>query len=90
MRSLYAPENYYGRVRAFLSTWRPRGPRLRLAGSDLRAFLRSLWALGVRSRGRRAFWRLFWATLLVRPRKFRVAMELAIIGHHFRAVAERL
>jgi radical SAM superfamily enzyme YgiQ (UPF0313 family) len=90
MRSLYAPDNYYQRVRAFLSTWRPRGPRLRLAGSDVSAFLRSLWALGILCGGRRAFWRLFWATLLVRPRKFRVAMELAIIGHHFRVVAERL
>ena len=90
MRSLYAPDNYYRRVRAFLSTWRPRGPRLRLAGSDLSAFLRSLWALGVRLRGRRAFWRLFWGTLIARPRKFRAAMELAIIGHHFRTVAERL
>jgi radical SAM superfamily enzyme YgiQ (UPF0313 family) len=90
MRSLYAPDNYYRRVRAFLSTWRPRGPRLHLAGSDLRALVRSLWALGIRYGGRRAFWRLFWTTLLVRPHKFRVAMELAIIGHHFRAVAERL
>jgi radical SAM superfamily enzyme YgiQ (UPF0313 family) len=90
MRSLYAPDNYYRRVRAFLSTWRPRGPGLRLAGSDVSAFLRSLWALGILRRGRRAFWRLFWETLLIRPRKFRVAMELAIIGHHFRTVAERL
>ncbi len=90
MRSLYAPDNYYRRVRAFLSTWRPRGPSMRLAGSDVSAFLRSLWALGILRRGRLAFWRLFWGTLIVRPRKFRVAMELAIIGHHFRAVAERL
>jgi radical SAM superfamily enzyme YgiQ (UPF0313 family) len=90
MRSLYAPDNYYRRVRAFLSTWRPRGPSLRLAGSDVSAFLRSLWALGILRGGRLAFWRLFWGTLLVRPRKFRVAMELAIIGHHFRAVADRL
>jgi radical SAM superfamily enzyme YgiQ (UPF0313 family) len=90
MRSLYAPENYYRRVRAFLATWQPRGPGLHFSGSDLRAFLRSLWTLGILRRGRFAFWRLFWATLLARPRKFRVAMELAIIGHHFRTVAERL
>jgi uncharacterized protein DUF4070 len=90
MRSLYAPDNYYRRVRAFLSTWRPRGPNLRLAGSDVSAFLRSLWALGVLRGGRFAFWRLLLETLIVRPRKFRAAMELAIIGHHFRAVAERL
>jgi radical SAM superfamily enzyme YgiQ (UPF0313 family) len=90
MRSLYAPENYYRRVSAFLATWQPRGPRLRLAGSDIRALARSLWTLGVRGHGRLAFWRLFWATLLARPRKFRAAIELAVIGHHFRTVAERL
>jgi len=90
MRSLYAPENYYQRVRAFLAAWQPRGPRMRLAGSDLRALLRSLWTLGVRRHGRLAFWRLLSATLLTRPRKFRAAVELAIMGHHFRTVAEHL
>jgi radical SAM superfamily enzyme YgiQ (UPF0313 family) len=90
MRSLYAPENYYCRVRAFLANWSPQGPRTRLALSDLKAFLRSLWTLGVRQRGRLAYWRLFWTTLLAQPRKFHAAMELAIIGYHFRAIAERL
>jgi radical SAM superfamily enzyme YgiQ (UPF0313 family) len=90
MRSLYAPENYYRRARAFLSTWRPRGPRMRLSGADLRAFLRSLWTLGLRQRGRRAYWRFFWVTLLREPRKFHAAMELAIMGHHFRTLADRL
>jgi len=90
MRSLYAPDNYYRRVRAFRVTWRPRGPGTRLAWSDVRAFLRSLWTLGVWRHGRLAYWRLFWATLVARPRKFRTAMELAIMGHHFRKVAERL
>jgi radical SAM superfamily enzyme YgiQ (UPF0313 family) len=90
MRSLYSPENYYRRVRAFLATWRPSGPGARLAWSDVRAFLRSLWTLGVVRRGRLGYWRLFWATLIAQPRKFRAAMELAIVGHHFRTVAERL
>ncbi|HUL95230.1 MAG TPA: DUF4070 domain-containing protein [Usitatibacter sp.] len=90
MRSLYAPENYYRRVRAFLATWRPRGPRARLSPSDLRAFVRSLWTLGVVRSGRLAYWRLFWATLIAEPRKLHAAMELAIIGYHFRRVAERL
>ncbi len=90
MRSLYAPENYYPRIRAFLAVWQPRGPALRLAPADVRAFLRSMWELGVRTRGRLAYWRLFWATLLAHPRKFCVAIELAILGLHFRTVAERL
>jgi radical SAM superfamily enzyme YgiQ (UPF0313 family) len=90
MRSLYAPENYYRRVRAFLANWKPRGPRTRMTWSDVRAFVRSLWTLGVWQRGRLAYWRLFWATLIGQPHKFHAAMELAIIGHHFRAIAERL
>lgn len=90
MNSLYAPENYYRRVRAFLATWQPRGPGVRLAWSDVRALLSSLWTLGVSSRGRMAFWRLFWATLLIRPRKFRAAIELSVMGHHFRTVARLL
>jgi radical SAM superfamily enzyme YgiQ (UPF0313 family) len=90
MRSLYSPENYYTRVRVFLAAWRPSGPRLRLSASDLRAFVRSLWTLGIRRRGRLAYWRLLSSTLLKQPRKLPAAMELAIIGHHFRTVAERL
>ena len=90
MRSLYAPDNYYRRIRAFLEVWVPHGPRTRLAASDVRAFLRSLWELGVRRRGRRAFWSLFFGTLMRRPAKFRAAMELAIVGLHFRTVADRL
>src|SRR5690606_30939712 len=35
MRSLYAPENYYRRLREFLAEWTPpRGPGRRLAASD--------------------------------------------------------
>jgi radical SAM superfamily enzyme YgiQ (UPF0313 family) len=90
MRSLYSPENYYHRVRVFLASWRPRGPRARLSPSDVRAFLRSLWTLGVARRGRLAYWRLFWATLISEPGKLHAAMELAIIGHHFREVARKL
>jgi radical SAM superfamily enzyme YgiQ (UPF0313 family) len=90
MRSLYAPDNYYRRVRAFLAEWHPPGARMRLAYSDLRAFVTSLWTLGLRTRGRFAFWRFFWSTLLTQPAKFRAAMELAIVGHHFRTGAERL
>jgi len=44
----------------------------------------------VAHRGRRAYWRLVWSTLLLRPRQFRHAIEMAILGHHFRRVATTL
>ena len=90
MRRLYEPANYYRRIRTFLRSYRPRGPSARLSGADVRAFLRSLWVLGIRHAGRGPFWLLLWTTLLASPRKFRAAMELSILGHHFRRVANSL
>jgi len=90
MRDLYEPKNYYRRIRAFLRNYQPRGPSLRLSGADLKAFVKSLWVLGVWRRGRRAYWGFFWSTLLASPRKFHTAMELSILGHHFRRMASRL
>jgi len=90
MRRLYAPANYYGRIRAFLRCFEPRGPRLRVSAADLKAFFKSLWLLGVWHRGRGRYWMLLASTLLASPRKLPAAIELSILGHHFRKVARGL
>ncbi|MBI4623254.1 MAG: DUF4070 domain-containing protein [Verrucomicrobia bacterium] len=90
MRRLYEPRNYYQRIRVFLKSHRPASERLRLSWRDIEAFLKSFWLLGVWYRGRWAYWWFFWSTLFRRPRQFRIAIELAIIGHHFRRVAAAL
>jgi radical SAM superfamily enzyme YgiQ (UPF0313 family) len=90
MKRLYEPGNYYARIRTFLKRQGPSGPPLRMSRSDLQAFLKSLWLLGVWHRGRIAYWRLFVTSLLMRPRQFPKAMELAILGYHFRRVARDL
>jgi len=90
MRKLYAPRPYYRRIRTFLRNFEPGGPSARLSGADVAAFLKSLWVLGVWNDGRRGYWGLFWWTLLSRPRKFQAAIELSILGHHFRTVANAL
>ena len=54
------------------------------------ALLRSIWMLGFRHRGRIAYWRLFFSTLLKRPKKFHGAIELSIVGFHSRRVANTL
>lgn len=90
MKKLYEPRNYYQRVRTFLKSYRKTGPGRRLCRADIEAFLKSFWVLGMWHRGRVGYWRLFWGTLIRRPRQFPQAMELAIIGHHFRRVARKL
>jgi hypothetical protein len=90
MKKLYEPRNYYQRVRTSLNGFRVPRPHLRLSGSDVMAFIKSFWVLGMWHRGRIGYWRLFWGTLLRRPRRFPQAIELAIIGYHFRRVARKL
>jgi len=90
MKKLYEPRAYYQRIRTFMNHHKPAGPNLRLSGADVQAFFKSFWVLGIWHKGRRAYWSLFWGTLLSRPRQFRYAMELAILGYHFRRVARSL
>jgi radical SAM superfamily enzyme YgiQ (UPF0313 family) len=90
MKKLYEPRVYYQRIRTFMESHRPHGPRVRLSGADLRAFLKSFWMLGIWDRGRHNYWKFFWSTLFKRPHQLRYAIELAIIGYHFRRVARRL
>jgi radical SAM superfamily enzyme YgiQ (UPF0313 family) len=87
MKKLYEPSTYYQRLRTFLAHYRPTGPSRRLSWADTKAFLKSFWFLGVAHRGRFAYWRLLTTTLLLRPRQFRPAIELMIVGYHFRRVA---
>jgi len=90
MKSLYDPRAYYQRIRTFLEQHHPSGPRLRISRADLKAFIKSFWILGVRYSGRRAYWKFTLMTLLRRPRQFPQAIELAILGHHFRRMASQL
>jgi radical SAM superfamily enzyme YgiQ (UPF0313 family) len=90
MKSLYEPRTYYRRIRTFLENHRPSSSNLRLSRRDLLALLKSIWLLGVRDSGRVAYWIFSIDTLLRRPWHFRRAVELAIMGYHFRLVANRL
>ncbi len=88
MKKLYEPKVYYQRVRTFLQNHQTTAPSLRLSPADFMAFIKSLWLLGIWYRGRLAYWRFFLGTLVRRPRQFRRAIEFAILGYHFRRVAQ--
>jgi radical SAM superfamily enzyme YgiQ (UPF0313 family) len=90
VQRLYAPSTYYRRALTFLQTYRPQGPRGRISRAEVWAFVRSLWVLGIWTRGRRAYWQYFVRSLLLYPRSFAEAMNLAITGYHFRRVAAGL
>ncbi len=90
VKRLYAPRNYYERALTFLRQYRPQGPRARFGWRDVLAFIRSLWLMGVWTRGRREYWKYVTKTLLFHRRSFSQAMRIAIVGMHFRKIAASL
>lgn len=89
MRTLYSPGGYYVRVRTFLRRYGAPKVHGRPQVQYLRAFLKSLWVLGVLGRERVQYWYTLWWTLLHRPRLFPMAVHLAILGRHYRRICER-
>jgi radical SAM superfamily enzyme YgiQ (UPF0313 family) len=90
MRRLYEPRAYYQRARTFLAEYHNNGPKNHLGRSEVGAFLKAGWLLGLRHHGRRQFWQFVAHTLCTRPRAFAPAITLAIYGHHFRRIAQSL
>jgi radical SAM superfamily enzyme YgiQ (UPF0313 family) len=88
LSQIYAPKFYYERVLTFLREYQPSKIRIHLEPQYILAFGRSIYQLGIRGAERIQYWRLFFWTLFRRPRLFPLAITLAIMGFHFRQVAE--
>jgi radical SAM superfamily enzyme YgiQ (UPF0313 family) len=90
LSQLYAPGEFYQRVKSFLRDYQPtRGRAFRFKSQHLRALLKSVLILGIADKGRKYYWRLFFWSLFRRPRTFPMAITFAIYGFHFRRVFEQ-
>jgi len=89
VETIYSPQAYYERIRTFLREYRWVPTKVSITADDLRAFLRSIYLLGIKGAERVQYWRLFFWTLLRRPKLFPLAIRLSIYGFHFRQVFER-
>ena len=89
LENIYSPKPYYERVRRFLREYTPTQPRaFRIQWIHLKALSKSIVLLGVIGKERMYYWKLFFWSLLRRPRLFPLAITLSIYGHHFRRVFE--
>ncbi|MEW6486578.1 MAG: B12-binding domain-containing radical SAM protein [Thermodesulfobacteriota bacterium] len=89
LRSLYAPRQYYRRLRTFLREHRLPPLRPKLPFQHRMAFFRAAYHLGIVGRERFQYWSTLLWTLCTRPRSLPLAVTLAIYGHHFRKICER-
>jgi radical SAM superfamily enzyme YgiQ (UPF0313 family) len=85
---IYSPKMYYERVKTFLQEYKPPEIGMYLDFQHIMAFFRSIYRIGIHGSERAHYWRLFFWTLLWRPKLFPLAITLAIYGYHFRQVCE--
>jgi radical SAM superfamily enzyme YgiQ (UPF0313 family) len=91
LENIYSTRAYYQRIKTFLAEYQiPAKKKLSLSVSQLKALALSMWVLGVLEKGRRQFWKFFVFSLLKHPRKFDIAMTMAVYGFHFRRVVQSL
>ena len=86
--TIYSPGEYYERVKTFLREYKlPTSKNKKITFSEIKAFLKSLWILGVMEKGKKYYWKLLLYSLIHCPRKFALAVTMAIYGFHFRRIA---
>ena len=89
LRTIYAPEHFYRRIRTFLREYKPPKRRARLRFSHVLAFALSSFRFGIVSRSRVQYWKLLLWTQIKRPGLISEAIALSICGHHYRTICER-
>jgi radical SAM superfamily enzyme YgiQ (UPF0313 family) len=88
--TIYAPKHYYARVRKFLQEYQPpKRMQARFKIMYFRAMAQSVVRLGILGRERYQYWKLFFWSLVRRPRLFPLAITFSIYGFHFRQVLRR-
>ena len=88
VHSIYAPVNYYARVRTFLREYKATRITVPIDFEHILALFRSILRLGIVGKERLEYWKLFFWTLFRRPRLFPMAITFAIYGYHFRQVVD--
>ena len=86
INTLYAPKNYYARVKTFLKEFQPPKFKASIDFEYLLALPRSIIRLGILDKERIYYWKLFFWTLFRKPRLFPLAITFAIYGYHFRQI----
>ena len=90
VQTIYSHKNYYSRIRTFLRNYKPvKSNSTKLKYSDIKAFVKSLWHLGVMGKERKYYWKLMLLTF-GRPQYINLVVTFAIFGFHFRTMFEKL
>ena len=86
LQTIYSPKYYYERIHAFFREYRPfktKSHSGRFRWGYVGAFLGSIWVLGVKTKGRIYYWKLFFWCLFKKPKLLPLAITFSIYRYHF-------
>lgn len=86
---IYSPQQYYERINKFIKRYNPT-VKGKIQKEEIRAFIKSMWRIGVMSKSRFLYWRLIVKTVFTKNKAFSEAIELAIYRHHFEKVTKSI
>jgi len=87
--SIYSQKNYYERTKKFLTEYnQPKWAAPKIKIKEIKAFFRLILFLGIMEKGKKYFWKLLLLSIFKYPKKFSIAMTLAVYGYHYRRVVE--
>ncbi len=87
--TIYDRKHYYQRINTLIKNYRP-SVKSRISARDIKAFIRSMWRIGILSNSRVRYWSLLIRTAITKKRALPVAIKLAIMGYHFEKIANQV
>ncbi len=87
IRSIYSTKPYYKRVRQMFLTLNKKSKKpIRINFTLIKAFLKSIFIIGIVNKGRREYWKFLFWTLFRKPALFVDAITFTVYGYHFRTI----
>jgi radical SAM superfamily enzyme YgiQ (UPF0313 family) len=94
LHSIYSPKHYYERIQTFLSEFKPNESVAygikELGATQLKAFMKVGFELGIKDKGAWYYWKLIFSSLLKYPRFIGLSVTMAVQGLHLRKVYEKV
>ena len=91
LSNIYSQKEYYERLKKFLQEYHlPKLKAKMISWDEIKIFFKLTWRIGITEKGKKYFWKLLAFTIFRQPRKFVLAMTMAVYGFHFRRIVETI
>jgi radical SAM superfamily enzyme YgiQ (UPF0313 family) len=87
VRDIYTPKVVYQRIRTLMEHYVPQKAPVSISMTEISAFLKTVWYIGILSDARGEYWKLFFWALFTHFDKFPLAITMTVYAYHFRKMS---